>query len=362
MADSIAPTAVMCFSSGNGGMERSAIRLADLLSHVTETTLLCKKVSFIENLYRQSEYAFDCEAVKFCSRTFSPAMLVQVRSVIRKRKLGNIIFFGASELKTLYFAFLGFDLNVVVWHGTTKSRPKHDFFHRLVYSSVNYHVALSEHLIRNVSSIVPRGKNTEYRVIYPSFRIDAGAPGPEAIVIHKPLKLVHIGRIAAGKGQVDAVQACESLYQAGIAFEFDLVGPPGDEKYSRQLNNAIEHAPYSESIHLRGFVDDPAAFLEQADMLLFPSYGEGMPNAFIEALHYGIPCLAYSNTVFPEYLEMGFKVRLVRDRDVDALAQELLKMAQNLQSEKQQAASNRNLAVEYFNVSREIDGWREILL
>ena len=184
MAVGIAPTAVMCFSSGNGGMERSAIRLAGILSQITTTTLLCKQSSFIENLYRHGEYAFDCEAVRFSSRTFSPAMLLQVRSVINARKFGNVIFFGASELKTLYFSFLGFDLNLVVWHGTTKSRPKHDLFHRLVYSRVNYHVALSEHLIRNVRNIVPPGKNTQYRVIYPSFSIDADASKRAAAAGH----------------------------------------------------------------------------------------------------------------------------------------------------------------------------------
>lgn len=362
MNNSIEPTALMCFSAGNGGMERSAIRLAGILSRITRTTLVCKKASFIENLYRQEDHAFDCETVKFSSRTFSPAMLVQVRSILDARKFGNVIFFGASELKTLYFSFLGHDLNLVVWHGTTKSRPKHDLFHRLVYSGVDYHVALSEHLIRNVRHIVPAGNNTQFRVIYPSFSIDVNASGQHEPAAHKTLKLVHIGRVAAGKGQIDAVQACDSLYQAGIAFELELVGPPGDETYSRQLSCVIEHAPYSECIHLRGFVDNPASYLEQADMLLFPSHGEGMPNAFIEALHYGLPCLAYDNTVFPEYLELGFHVTLAADRNIAELSSKLLAMARNIDQEKQDAGINARLAREYFNVERELDGWRAILV
>jgi glycosyltransferase involved in cell wall biosynthesis len=362
MAGRNAPIAVMCFSGGNGGMERSAIRLADILSRIAETTLVCKQASFIDNLYRQDGHAFDCDTVKFSSRTFSPAMLVQVRSILKARNFGNVIFFGASELKTLYFSFLGFDLNLVVWHGTTKSRPKHDLFHRLVYSSVDYHVALSEHLMSNVRHIVPRGKNTQYRVIYPSFQIEVDASRPNAQAVPEVLKLVHIGRVAAGKGQIDAVQACDSLYQAGIAFVLDLVGPPGDEKYSRQLSSVIEQAPYSESIHLHGFVDSPASYLEQADMLLFPSYGEGMPNAFIEALHYGLPCLAYDNTVFPEYLDMGFHVTLAADRDTADLSAKLLFMTNNIEQEKRDAEINSRLAREYFNVERELDSWRTILV
>ena len=38
------PVAIMCFSSGRGGMERSAIRLAQFLSAVTTVILVCKKI------------------------------------------------------------------------------------------------------------------------------------------------------------------------------------------------------------------------------------------------------------------------------------------------------------------------------
>jgi len=361
MAERIAPTAVMCFSGGNGGMERSAVRLADTLAQITETTLLCKRDSFIEDLYSRGDHAFACDSIGFRSRTFSPAMLVRVRSAIRARRLQNVIFFGASELKTLYFAFLGFDIRLTVWHGTTKSRPKHDLFHRLVYSRVDYHVALSKHLLNNVMRIVPPSARAQFRVVYPSFSIAIDRDSARATAAGGRLKLVHIGRVAAGKGQVDAVKACASLHSAGVDFQLDLVGPTGDEKYRRELVEVIRLAPYADRVFTRGYVENTAEYLQQADVLLFPSHGEGMPNAFIEALHYGVPCLAYSNTVFPEYGEMGFRVHLVQHRNTDLLAAELLAIAQNLPAEKTAAANNRELALGYFNVARELESWRAIL-
>jgi len=355
------PVAVMCFSSGTGGMERSAVRLAGFLSSLTRVILVCKRDSFTEELYRREAKGYPCETISFISRTFSPAMLVQTRSIISRHKIGNVIFFGASELKTLYFAFLGHDINLVVWHGTTKSRPKHDFIHRLVYSGVNYHVAISNHLENNVKKIVPPTEGVEFRVIYPSFRIPEVDGTPHQSLEGSRVWLVHIGRVAAGKGQIDAVAACGALDAAGVDFELDLLGPVGDDSYSRELLTMIEASSCKDQIKLRGFVDDTRSFLERADVFLFPSFGEGMPNAFIEALHYGIPCLAYSNTVFPEFLAMGFHVILAADRDRDDLSAKLLAMVRGLGNEKQAAAANAELARQYFDVQRELADWREIL-
>lgn len=351
----------MCFSSGTGGMERTAVRLAGFLASIADVVLVCKQGSFTEELYRTEDASFECETIRFSSRLFSPSMLLRARSVLARHNIRNVIFFGASELKTLHFAFLGKNLNLVVWHGTTKSRPKHDSIHRLVYSQVNYHVAISEHLGNNVRKIVPPTRNVEFRIIYPSFRIDVKQADNMPSAAHARLRLVHIGRVAAGKGQVDAVNACHSLYMSGIDFELDLVGGSGDDEYARDLDEAIRSSAYADRVSLHGFVEDTLPYLEQADIFMFPSFGEGMPNAFIEALHYGIPCLAYANTVFPEFVGRGFNVTLAVDRDQHDLADKLLAMATDIDEQKRAAAANAELAREYFDVQRELSSWQEIL-
>lgn len=341
-------------------MERSAVRLASFLSSVTQVLLVCKQGSFTEDLYRSEGGSYACESVRFSSRLFSPAMLIRTRSIIDRHRIGNVIFFGASELKTLHFAFRGRALNLIVWHGTTKSRPKHDFIHRLVYSGVNFHVAISNHLVNNVRKIVPPTKGVSFRVVYPSFRIGGSGikTGPAE---GRKIRLVHIGRIASGKGQNDAVEACAALHREGIDFELDLVGSVGDDSYSRDLQGQIRSAPYARHINLVGYVEDTLGYLAGADLFLFPSYGEGMPNAFIEALHFGIPCLAYANTVFPEFISMGFHVTLAADRDRSDLSDKLLKMATGIDKEKRASYPNAQLAREYFNVQRELADWQEIL-
>ena len=354
------PVAVMCFSSGTGGMERSAVRLADTLSTVSEVTLVCKRDSFVEKLYGQGSYSFKCQSIKFSSRIFSPAMLFGVRAVIDSHQIHNVIFFGASELKTLYFAFMGKSLNVTVWHGTTKSRPKRDVIHNLIYSCVDHHVAISKHLDRNVRQIVPTGGKSEYHVIRPSFKFD-DHQGDSSKMDRRCLNLVHVSRVAHGKGQIDAVLACRGLYEAGVKFALWIVGGGEGEKYMDELIGVIELLPYKDSIHLEGYVGDVNDYLNKAEVFLFPSAGEGMPGSYIEALHHGLICVSYDNTVFPEFLDMGFYIHLVSNKDIDKLTVKICDLASDISTEREKSAGNAVLSKKYFSVEREIDEWLEIL-
>jgi glycosyltransferase involved in cell wall biosynthesis len=352
--------AVMCFSSGTGGMERSAVRLARFLSSIMTVVLVCKKGSFVERLYHEEQADYACEPIPFLSRTFSPTMLFGARSVITKYDVKNVIFFGASELKTLHFSFIGKKLNLVVWHGTTKSRPKRDFIHKLIYSDVNFHVALSEHLIRNVKTIVPETQAVRYRVIRPSF--DFAVNIRDERKDDDMLSIVHVGRVAYGKGQADAVTACRALKDRGTDFNLKLVGSADESNYIDEVKDAIVKYDLGDSVTLEGYVESVNAYLEHADILLFPSSGEGMPNAFIEALHYDIVCIAYDNTVFPEFLEMGFYIHLVEDSDVEKLSARLVQVVSNIDEEKLKAKNNMSLAKSYFSVDRELAEWKEVLI
>lgn len=359
MVDLTKPVAVMCFSGGAGGMERSAVRLARFLSSITTVVLVCKMDSFTENLYKEEGGHYSCESISFFSRVFSPAMMLRARAIINEYKIENVIFFGASELKTLHFSFIGKKLNLVVWHGTTKSKPKRDALHRLIYSNVNYHVALSTHLLNNVKKIVPEIAPEKYLVIRPSFDFYVGQ---RTKVVGTVLKIVHVGRIAKGKGQVDAVCACKFLKDNCIDFILYLIGAPDGSGYDEEVNAAIINNDLKLNVKLIGHVESVHDYLESADIFLFPSHGEGMPNALIEALHYQVICVAYNNTVFPEFAEMGFFLHLIQNGNIDILSKHLLQIAKNLTDENDKVKLNPELAKKYFHTERELNEWMDILV
>ena len=261
-------TAIICLSPYAGGMEIDSIKLAKKLSSFTPIVLIARSGFFIDS--KKKEYIgfnnINLELIDFKS-SFSFNIIFQARRIIKEYGIKNIVFFGASELKSLYFSFLGLDINLIVRHGTTKSRPKKDWFHKMIYSDVNYHVSICNHLLKNVREIIPFGRNTQEKLIYSSFQTITPLCRK-----HNKLNLLHVGRIAGAKGQVDAIKACEILVENNIAFELNIVGG-FDESYKDEFNQFYENCDYKEKINLVGFTNDTLFYIQKADIFIFPSYG-----------------------------------------------------------------------------------------
>jgi len=336
-----------------------AIKLARLLCEDVSVTLLVKSGCFIESYYQKYmlDSNVDLKTVKF-STAFSLAIIRKARSLLQERTIRNVVFFGASELRSLYFAFLGRDLNVLVRHGTTKTRPKKDWLHRLVYSCVNYHIAICQHLADNVKAIIPFAEKTQLKIIYPSLR-----QKPELILNRKKdetVRLLHIGRIADGKGQREAIEACSILYERDIPFELVLVGEI-DPDYEKSFNEQLNKKPYIDAIRVVGYTDVVGKYYQQADIFIFPSKGEGLSNSFIEALSYGLICIAYENTSFPELQQLGFAFYLAQDKDIEDLKNKLLKAIEQRNKVSIPLLEQSNLALRVFSAEWEKNEYLDLL-
>lgn len=342
-------------------MELDAIKLAVMLAPQVPVVLLCKQASFIERTVRDHAGAALIKVctVRFVSRVFSLSLVRKVRKLIRERGIRNVIFFGASEMKSLYWAFRGQGLNVIVRHGTTKTGRKTDPLHRLVYSGVTHHVANGQHVARNVREIFPLPNGMYPEVIYPSFRV----PGTDEVKrVGARVEILHVGRLAEGKGQLEAVDACACLAANGIDFRLRLVGAVEHSDYATRLKKRIATLPFGSCIELVGPVCNVADYYRESHVFLFPSYGEGFSNAFSEALMHGLVCIAFDNTGFPEVRDSGFHVRLVSDRDGTQLAETLLDVCRNLMVELELARGNCELAREFFAPKRELGQWLGLLV
>ena len=349
------PTVVICLSPYSGGMELDAIKLAKKLSSYSEVVMIAKSGYFVES--KQDEYVgfnnIKLETISFKSN-LGFSIIINVRRVIKEYGIKNVIFFGASELKSLYFAFWGVDINLIVRHGTTKSTPKKDWFHRLIYSNVNYHVSICRHLFKNVRDIIPFGKDTKDRVIYSSYNTKK--------IVHikqNRLTLLHIGRIASGKGQIDAIKACDILVQNGVDFVFNIVGGY-DEIYKDEFLNFYNQCLYKDKINIIGFVDDIEPYLQKSDIFLFPSYGEGLSNAFLEAISYNMVCLTYNNTSFPELQDLGLNFHMADNLNVVDLKNKLLYISKNIEQERNKL-QNSKFVKEFFSFDKEITSYLDIL-
>ncbi|GJA12419.1 glycosyltransferase [Aeromonas caviae] len=338
--------AILCFSHFSGGMELDALKLANAFNEYgIKTTLVCREGTFIEEKATSRNITHFSINFKF---KLSLGIMLKLRKFIIEERISKIIFLGTSEIKSIYFSL--FALNekpdFIVRYGTTRSSSKKDFFHKILYSCVDYHVAISDHLLSNVRDVIPVSATSRSLRIYGSTDFKY----TESNRSYTP-NIVHVGRIAEGKGHLDLVNATINK-----TVPVTFIG--NGEQYIIDKISEITHAhkKYGQYNFL-GFVDDVQFALQNYSIFILPSTGEGLPNALIEALGSGLICIVYDNTVFPEFKAMGFNIHIVKNADVSALSYEISSVIANFDEECKLAQRNISLARKLFSKEVEITAY-----
>ena len=352
-------TAIICLSRVNGGMELASVKLARLLSQDLEVEFIARDNSYIVNRKEHFEnYNVKVHIVEFLSN-FSFKLIFKIRKILKENNIKNVIFLGASEMKSIYFATLGLDINFIIRQGSKKTTSKKDFFHKLLYSNVNYFVGNCEYMKNNIIDILPIPKKADVRRIYSSVKLEKNVDFKE---YNKIIDLISVGRINPGKGQLEAIKACEILFENNIDFNIKFLGDIQDKDYYKQIENYMHNLPYKNKIEFVGYTSNIKDYLQKSDIFIFPSLGEGMSNAIIESLGFGLIPIIYDDTSSPEFKSLGFHIHLTKENIIENLKKILLEVALDIENEKIEAMGNHTKALEVFALEREKKEYMELLI
>ncbi len=131
-------------------------------------------------------------------------------------------------------------------------------------------------------------------------------------------------------------------------FKFMIVGGGDDLPL---LQKTIERAGVSERFILPGHREDPERFFSAMDMIFFSSYeGEGISQAFIQGLLYGLPLLTCRTPSLMEPLALVEKYRVVDYGDIDDAVRKLLELADDLQCDAAHIKRQRQAVAEKYGL------------
>jgi len=115
------------------------------------------------------------------------------------------------------------------------------------------------------------------------------------------------------------------------------------------------------SCRMLGYRDDTRPLLAAADILIVPSYREGLPFTLLEAMAAGLPCVATDAGGISEALVPGVTGEIVPVGEVDELAKSCALLLQDAERRRRMSAAARERILDKFSIARSVTGIEEIL-
>ncbi|MCZ2858457.1 glycosyltransferase family 4 protein [Blastococcus sp. VKM Ac-2987] len=152
-----------------------------------------------------------------------------------------------------------------------------------------------------------------------------GAPPVTPWPAGRRKRVVLLGRLDEGKGVPELLRAFERL-DAVPDVELVLAGAPADPGVVALVEEAVRARPGR--ITHAGLLPRTRAqeLLHEAYLLALPSHAEGLPMVVIEAMSRGVPAVTTPVGAMEELVTHGSNGFLVQPRDVDGLAEHLLRL------------------------------------
>jgi glycosyltransferase involved in cell wall biosynthesis len=174
-----------------------------------------------------------------------------------------------------------------------------------------------------------------------------------------PLRVLYLGALGMAKGSYDLVEAARQLASAGDNVSFDLVGDeltPGEWAVLREQIDGAGANP-GERIRLHASVSGSAKmdFFRDADLLVYPSYHEGMPMTVLEAMASALPVVATRVGGLPDLIVDGLNGLLVEPGQPEKLAAAIRRLSTNDELRRAMGVYSYQLACERFDMEQRVE-------
>ena len=241
-----------------------------------------------------------------------------------------------------------------------------DFFHRVLRGGVRlgFRAVLRHRNMRVIfqneddrGAFVDRGiLALRETVIVPGSGVDPDLFRPTNRPRGNPPVVVLPSRMLYTKGVAEFVEAAHILRARGVTARFVLVGEPDPDNPASISANVLARWTAGGVVESQGRRDDMPAVYAESDIVVLPSYREGMPKVLIEAAACGLPSVTTDVPGCRDVVEHGRSGLVVPVRDG---GRELAKAIETLLGDEALSSAmgrrGRELVLERFALSRVID-------
>lgn len=183
---------------------------------------------------------------------------------------------------------------------------------------------------------------------------------PDATVI------LAIGPIIPRKGVDALVAAFTRLHRQFPTARLVLVGPRHDlarpdlQDFHRRLMGMIDDAGAGSRVHFTGPVSDVQAYLQAADLLVFPSRREGMPNVVPEAMATGLPVVLTPFTGLPAEFGKPGQEYILSDWAPETLAADIRRLLVDAELRRALGQAGRAWVAARLDLEQSLDAYMDL--
>ena len=318
-----------CPSMEEGGVEKNLINICNGLS-------LDRKISIITANKNKKKYFKN--KIEFISSTsnFYNSKIRLIKSLFciylllkkHQDKEAILVSFQSNILAIIFSKLLNYKI-IIRLNQSPNNYAKNYFKRKLMgyfYKKANKIIVNSLEFKREIKEYFNLNSTTVYNLMEPKSKIlklsRYRIKNSFFLNSNKVLNILSVGRLVNQKDQITILKSL-NLIKNKKKFRFCLIGK-GNE--FNNLKNYINQNQLNDKVKIIGYKNNVYPYYLKSDLFVLSSLYEGLPNALIEALTFGLQIISSDCKTGPkEILKKGKYGKLFRIKDYKKLSSLILK-------------------------------------
>jgi glycosyltransferase involved in cell wall biosynthesis len=172
--------------------------------------------------------------------------------------------------------------------------------------------------------------------------------------------ILFVGRLIYDKGIYELAEAFDIVARRHTDFNLIVIG---EEIEKEKLETKFKNYGVLHRVLFKGIIPhkEVAYYMRISDLLILPTWAEGLPNVVMEAMATGLPVIASEVGGIPEVLENGVTGLSVPAKNVEKLTEAIIKMIEDKDLRENCIRNAKELIQEKFDVKKNAVKFKLIL-
>ena len=172
-------------------------------------------------------------------------------------------------------------------------------------------------------------------------------------ITQKDIDILFVGTFRKLKGPDRVVKVIENLLAGGRDVKAVFLG---NGALFKETEEYIQQKDLEKSIHLKGYVNNPAEYFRRSKMIIMPSTSEGLPTSMLEAMACGcVPIVSDVGNITDAAIHEKNALVISDWRDIESFTQAATQLLDDPDFREKLAAEGRKTVVDHYSPEKQAE-------